>query len=358
MDKLIEHNENLGTPVYLPSHLETLKETHEYFEVPDLETKISRHNNPHYWLQHDILQIKQFQYRFFQNIILNEDTVPQIKVFSHFLLKFFRFSYQIIWEQQDQNAYINFPQVLTETELLPFKISDRNKHVHYRNLTSFNINNFELINFDHNFLLERSETSVSRPYTTSNIIYEPSLNEHNPNILQHDTGQNILHFDQDNTTKLLQNQEPQHFIIIQDPQQITTTLQDVPDPPETATIQNVSELSDETVINTQSLTMTNDSNTLQIPVHDVTQNPNNTQDQNNTTRNTNPDKTSTLSTSNTHVTQEFQTQQISPRNYDSPSIPPQYSLQTSAQNSPQQGSSNTQTTNTVQLQQHNLLNKL
>ena len=40
MDKFIEHKENLDTPVYLPSHLKSLKEKHEYFEVPDLETKI------------------------------------------------------------------------------------------------------------------------------------------------------------------------------------------------------------------------------------------------------------------------------------------------------------------------------
>ena len=79
MDTLIEHNENLDTPIYLPSHLESLKEKHEYFEVSDLETKISRHNNPHYWLQQNILQIKPFQNRFFQNIIPNEYTVPQIK---------------------------------------------------------------------------------------------------------------------------------------------------------------------------------------------------------------------------------------------------------------------------------------
>ena len=81
MDKLIEHNENLDTPLYLPSHLENLKETQEFFDAPDIETKIQRHDNPHYWLQQDILQIEQFQYRFFQNIILNEGTVPQIKIF-------------------------------------------------------------------------------------------------------------------------------------------------------------------------------------------------------------------------------------------------------------------------------------
>ena len=96
--------------------------------------------------------------------------------------------------------------------------------MHYRDLTSFNINNFELINFDDNFILERSETSDSRPYTTSNIISEPSFDEYIPHILKHDTGQNILHFNQDDTTELFQNQDPQQFNIIPDPQQITTTL--------------------------------------------------------------------------------------------------------------------------------------
>ena len=163
MDKIIEHIENLETPLYLPSHLERLKEKHDYFEVPELETNVQRHDNPHYWLQQGKLQIKQFQYRFFQNIILDEDTTPQIKIFSHFLLKILRFNYQLIWEQQAQNAYINFPQILTETECLPFIISNRNKHVHYRVFTSFNINHFELINFDHSFRVEYSEISDSRP---------------------------------------------------------------------------------------------------------------------------------------------------------------------------------------------------
>ena len=61
MDKLIELNENVDTPLYLPSQLESLNEMHDYFEVADLETKIPQHDNPHYWLQQDILQIKQFQ---------------------------------------------------------------------------------------------------------------------------------------------------------------------------------------------------------------------------------------------------------------------------------------------------------
>ena len=85
MQKLIEFNENQDTPFYLPSHLDDLKHKFDYFEVPDLETQIQRHDNSHYWLQHDILQVKNFQYRFFHNITLNNDTIPQVK----FLLTFY-----------------------------------------------------------------------------------------------------------------------------------------------------------------------------------------------------------------------------------------------------------------------------
>ena len=115
---------------------------------------ISTQNNPHHWLQQDIAQNEQFQYRLLQNIFLNEDTIPQVKVVSHFLLKFFRFNYQLIWEQQDQSAYVNFPQVLTETQLLPFIIKNTNKHVYCKDPLSFNITYFELINYDENFIIE------------------------------------------------------------------------------------------------------------------------------------------------------------------------------------------------------------
>ena len=84
MQKLIEFNENQDIPFYLLSHLEDLRHKSDYFDVPDLDTKIQRHDNPHYWLQQDIEQIKNFQYRFFKNIILTEDIIPQVKIFTHF----------------------------------------------------------------------------------------------------------------------------------------------------------------------------------------------------------------------------------------------------------------------------------
>ena len=90
------------------------------------------------------------------------------------------------------HAYISFPQVLTVIELLPFIISNTNRHAQYRDLTSFNKNHFGLINFDHSFLIEPSKRSDSRPYTTSHILSETQLEEYNPII----------------------NKEPQQFNII------------------------------------------------------------------------------------------------------------------------------------------------
>ena len=68
IDKLIEYNENLDIPPYVPSHLESLKHKHDYFEVPDLETKIQRHDNPHHWLQQDILKTNASNKNFFKTL--------------------------------------------------------------------------------------------------------------------------------------------------------------------------------------------------------------------------------------------------------------------------------------------------
>ena len=121
---------------------------------------------------------------------------------------------------------------------------------------------------------------------------------------------------------------------------------------ETNTIQNPSELSEETTPteqNTQSFTITNDSNLIQVPTHNITLSETQNHNQNNTF-NTTQDKTSVLSTSNTTNTQPSQAQPSPRQTYDPPSIPSQFLTQTYSHNSPQQGSSNTQHTNTVQFQ--------
>ena len=260
-------------------------------------------------------------------------------------MNFFRFNFNLIWEQQDQKAYINFPQVLTETELLSFIIKIRNKHVYYRDHLSFNIPLFELINYDNDFIIEHYETSDNRPYTNPNFNSEPLPDEYIPHILQHDIGKIILHTNQDDTTEVFRNQETSHF-------------NNIPDASETATIQSVSELSEKTTPNPQSNKITDDSNIVQILVNNITQTIVNDQTPNDTIHNTNQDKTSTLSTSNRLTNQELPPQQTIQRKFDPPPPPSHYSPPTAPHKSPQKGSSSTQNTNTVhnteqQLQKHN-----
>ena len=189
--------------------------------------------------------------------------------------------------------------------------------------------------------MEHSETSDSRPYTTSNIISETSFEGYDQNILQSN---------QDDNTEIFQNPEPQQSNTLPDQQQSITALQKLPDICDTATIQAVSDLSDVTINVPQSFTITSDSNVLQIPIHNITQNTNNDSNKNDTINNSNQDNTSTLSTANTYISQPSQTQQPSPQNYDPPPLPSQYSTHTTPYNSPQQGSSNTNGTNTLQVQ--------
>ena len=211
MHELIEYKENQDTPLYLPSHLEDLKHKSEYFDDPDLETKIQSYDNPQYWLQQDILQVKNFQYRFLYNITLNDDIIPQIKVISQFLLKFSRFNYQLLWEQQDQQAYIYFPQILTQSELLPNIIKNEHKHLQYRDPTSFNTTHFEQINLDHNFITEYFETSDNRPHITTNISPETTSEEQISNVLPQYTSQNTVQVEQDNLVNIFHTQTPQQL---------------------------------------------------------------------------------------------------------------------------------------------------
>ena len=152
--------------------------------------------------------MKNFQYRFFHNITLTEETIPQVKVFTHFLLKFFRFNYQLLWEQQDQQAYINFPQILTSSELLPYIIKNEHKHLQYRDPTSFNTTYFEQINIDHNFISEHFETSDSRPYCITNISPETISEEQSAHIVPQFTRQNTIQSDPDNLVHLFDTQTP------------------------------------------------------------------------------------------------------------------------------------------------------
>ena len=51
MNKLNNFNENLDTPLYRPSfieHQQTHQQKHQNFDVPDIDSKITRQDSPHY----------------------------------------------------------------------------------------------------------------------------------------------------------------------------------------------------------------------------------------------------------------------------------------------------------------------
>ena len=148
------------------------------------------------------------------------------------------------------------------------------------------------------------------------------MEHHDPSILQPKPQQDTFY--SDDNLEQFQNQE-ERLHTVHNPQQETNPPQHIPDPSETSTVQNASEIFDTTINNPRSLTITNGSNIVQIPVRNITQNVLTNQNQSNTNININQDSTATVSTSDTNITPQFQTQQPSPRNYDPPSLPPQYS---------------------------------
>ena len=213
----------------------------------------------------------------------------------------------------------------------------------YRDLTSFNTTYFEQINLDHTVLVEHSETSNNIPFITSNISPETTPEEQNSNGVPQYTRQHSVQSEQDDFINLFQNPEPHQLNPLYPQLPQVSDIQQL-NPSETATIQNASEFFEETVQtvqNTQSLTITNGSNLIQVPTHNITQDETNNQNQDNTLSTT-QHNTSVLSTSHTNITQPSQTQASPRQNYDPPSIPPQFSTQNHTHNSPQQGSSNTQ----------------
>ena len=125
------------------------------------------------------------------------------------------FNYQLLWEQRVQQAYRNFPQIPTQTELLPYIIENEHKHLQYRDLTSFNTTYFEQINLDHTFLVEQSETSDNRPFITSNISPETTPEEQTSNVELQYTRQHSVQSEQEdlaNIFKILNLTNYTHYI--------------------------------------------------------------------------------------------------------------------------------------------------
>ena len=133
LNEVKHFNLTLESPKYSPSALEELDQYIHKFEVEDIERLVSTQNNPHHWLQTDIIKTQNFLYHCFKDITLNEQTISQTKLISLFLRKYFRFNYQLIWSKQDQLASAAFHNHFTAHECLPFIINKQNEHPYFFN---------------------------------------------------------------------------------------------------------------------------------------------------------------------------------------------------------------------------------
>ena len=72
LNKVKDFNLALENPKYSPNALEELEQYIHNFEVEDIERLIVTQNNPHHWLQTDIIKIQNFLYHYLKDITINE----------------------------------------------------------------------------------------------------------------------------------------------------------------------------------------------------------------------------------------------------------------------------------------------
>ena len=131
LNNVKDHNLAHEIPKFSPNALDDLQRYINNFDVEIIERLVDPEDNPHHWLQTDLLRIQNFLYHYFKDLTLNDQTIPQVKVISLFLRKYFRFNYQLLWSQQDQSAFTAFPDHFTVDECLPFIISEQNEHPYF-----------------------------------------------------------------------------------------------------------------------------------------------------------------------------------------------------------------------------------
>ena len=66
-----------------------------------------------------------------KDVTLNDQTTPQIKICIHNYSEFFStHKYQNMWNNNDRNAFINFPSLFDCQKILPFIADNADKHPH------------------------------------------------------------------------------------------------------------------------------------------------------------------------------------------------------------------------------------
>ena len=118
---------------------------------------------------------------------MNEQSIPQIKLVSLFLRKFFRFNYQLLWSEQDQSAFTVFTTHFTADECLPFIINKKNEHPSFVKPDKITKQTIDFISFDPRLITENNLLDDNRPYRyEQNIQEQQSLFTTNENYNEND----------------------------------------------------------------------------------------------------------------------------------------------------------------------------
>ena len=204
LNNVKDHNLAHEIPKYSPNALDDLQRYIDNFDVEIIETLVNPEDNPHHWLQADILRIQNFIYHYFKDLTLNDQTIPQIKVISLFLRKYFRFNYQLLWSQQDQSAFTEFPDQFTSEECLPFIISEQNEHPYFHKPQKITKQTLDYIRFDPLLITENDLFPDNRPYHYQQNSQDQQNLHFNTNNSTEDNNT-----DQENTTQ--QQNQPENY---------------------------------------------------------------------------------------------------------------------------------------------------
>ena len=196
LNNVKDHNLAHEIPKFSPNALDDLQRYINNFDVEIIERLVNPEDNPHHWLQADILRIQNFIYHYFKDLTLNDQTIPQNKVISLFLRNYFRFKYQLLWSQQDQSAFTAFPNHFTVDECLPFIISEQNEHPYFHKPQSITKQTLDYIRFDPLLITENDLFADNRPYQNEQISQVQQNLHFNTNNSTEDDNT-----DQENTTQ-------------------------------------------------------------------------------------------------------------------------------------------------------------
>ena len=128
-----ESNYPLPQPIFPSSVIQALLQKETLFHQEGFERHCTIDNYPHHWLQTDRLQLHQLHHQFFKDLTLNDQTIPQIKFTV--LQKIFRHIHQLMWINDDRDAFNNVSSHFDSQELIPFIPDNKHEYPQFFSLT-------------------------------------------------------------------------------------------------------------------------------------------------------------------------------------------------------------------------------